>query len=122
MPSIIKVFGGETTYGGLERIAAVLLIRSITAASPNGCLYPTDIPDPTDDLVLIMEGTNDHNMQYPFEDIDANLREMVAIAHLHGKKVIIATNPPALDETGRSYYGLQTLDSANRRRFSNPGG
>jgi lysophospholipase L1-like esterase len=89
---------GETTYGGLERIAAVLTDPINHCGAVSGCLYPTNIPDPTDDLVLIMEGTNDHNMQYPFEAIDANLREMVAIAHLHGKKVIIATNPPALDE------------------------
>ena len=93
---------GETTYGGLDRIADVLVDPIHHCGAANGCLYPTDTPDPTDDLVLIMEGTNDHNMHYPFEDIDANLREMVTIAHLHGKKVIIATNPPALDDAERA--------------------
>ena len=93
---------GETTYGGLERIAHVLVDPIHYCTSASGCLYPTHIPDLTDDLVLIMEGTNDHNMQYPFEDIDANLRDMVAIARLQGKKVIIATNPPAFDDEARA--------------------
>jgi lysophospholipase L1-like esterase len=75
--------GGEDTYEGLARFENVIIFP-----------YPK-----TPDLILIMEGTNDH-LSGHFLVIDANLRAMVDIALRHGKKVIIATNPPVWNWPG----------------------
>lgn len=47
-------------------------------------------------VVLIMEGTNDNFFGVPYDEIEANLRAMVAAAQAQGKFVVIATIPPVL--------------------------
>jgi len=84
--------GGETTAGGLARFEATIA---------------SSVPSP--DLILIMEGTNDFLGDHgtPFEAVAYNLRAMVAIAQRYGKKVILATNPPAWTAPGEGDRTLQ---------------
>ena len=73
---------GEDTYQGFERFAQTL-----------------DKTHP--DLVLLMEGTNDHVDNIPFDQIEENLSNMIRIALGRGIKVIIATIPPVISN---EYY------------------
>ncbi|MFH1477495.1 MAG: GDSL-type esterase/lipase family protein [Verrucomicrobiota bacterium] len=68
---------GEDTYQGFERFA-----QTLDATNP--------------DLILLMEGTNDHGDNTPFDEIEENLRNMIRIALNRGIPVIIATIPPVI--------------------------
>jgi len=68
---------GEDTYQGVERFA-----QTLDATNP--------------DLVLLMEGTNDHGDEIPFDEIEENLRIMIGIALGRSIPVIIATIPPVI--------------------------
>lgn len=73
---------GEDTYDGFDRFEQALI-----AADP--------------DLVLLMEGTNDHFYGNPYDDIEENLRNMIQIALNRGVSVIIATIPPVISNAYR---------------------
>ncbi|MBI2440964.1 MAG: metallophosphoesterase [Lentisphaerae bacterium] len=73
---------GEDTYDGFERFVETL-----------------DTTDP--DLILLMEGTNDHFYGNPFDEIEENLRNMVSTALARGIPVIIATIPPVISNNYR---------------------
>ncbi|MBI2438879.1 MAG: metallophosphoesterase, partial [Lentisphaerae bacterium] len=73
---------GEDTYDGFERFADTL-----------------DETDP--DLVLLMEGTNDHFYGNPADEIEENLSNMVSTALSRGIRVIIATIPPVISNAYR---------------------
>jgi lysophospholipase L1-like esterase len=75
--SINAGVSGEDTYQGFERFA-----RTLDATNP--------------DLVLLMEGTNDHGDRTSFDEIEENLRNMVRTALGRGIQVIIATIPPVI--------------------------
>ncbi len=75
--SINKGIPGEDTYEGFDRFA-----ETLATTNPN--------------LVLLMEGTNDHNSGYDFDEIEENLRNMVKIALNRNIPVIIATIPPVI--------------------------
>lgn len=80
--SINQGHGGENTYEGFERFA-----QALDATNPN--------------LVLLMEGTNDHVDNVPFDEIEENLSNMIRIALGRGIPVIIATIPPVISN---GYY------------------
>lgn len=88
---------GETTGGGESRFQRAF-----------------DDTDP--DLVLLMEGTNDHFYNYPFDGIRARLSSMIQKAMNHGCPVIIATIPPVISNSGHDRSG-----QAARIRDFNPG-
>jgi lysophospholipase L1-like esterase len=71
--------GGETTHRGVAR-------------------FPTTL-EPGQDLVLLMEGANDASACVPVGDTVRNLRIMAETATGAGKKVLLATITPNLDET-----------------------
>jgi len=68
---------GETTSEGRAR-----LNRNLAASQPN--------------VLLLMEGTNDHFFETDFGVIENNLRSMVAAAQAQGIFVVIATIPPVI--------------------------
>ncbi|MBU0713766.1 MAG: VCBS repeat-containing protein [Verrucomicrobia bacterium] len=68
---------GEDTWQGVERFS-----RMLDATNPN--------------LVLLMEGTNDHGDDVPFDEIEENLSMMIQLAQARGIRVIIATIPPVI--------------------------
>lgn len=68
---------GETTSRGLKRLPQYL-----------DTLFP--------DLMLLMEGTNDHFMRSPASGIVGNLREMIERAHASGAQSMISTIPPVV--------------------------
>jgi lysophospholipase L1-like esterase len=70
---------GEDTYGGLAR-------------------FETTIINSNPDLILLMEGTNDHCYGTSFDEIENNLRAMISIALAHGKSIILATIPPVISD------------------------
>lgn len=74
---------GEDTYEGFERFA-----QALDETNPN--------------LVLLMEGTNDHFYGYPYNEIEENLRNMIRIALDRGIPVIIATIPPVITNAYRN--------------------
>ncbi|MBU4286387.1 MAG: hypothetical protein KKD76_05705, partial [Verrucomicrobia bacterium] len=80
--SINQGRGGENTYDGFERFT-----QTLDATNPN--------------LVLLMEGTNDHVDNVPFDQIEENLSNMIRIALARGIPVIIATIPPVISN---EYY------------------
>lgn len=80
--SINQGRGGEDTYQGFERFA-----QTLDETHPN--------------LVLLMEGTNDHVDNVPFDQIEENLSNMIRIALGRGIPVIIATIPPVISN---EYY------------------
>lgn len=81
--SINKGVGGEDTYQGVERFA-----QTLDETNPN--------------LVLLMEGTNDHGDGNSFNEIEENLRIMIGIALDRGIPVIIATIPPVISNEYRN--------------------
>ncbi|MFH1969155.1 MAG: GDSL-type esterase/lipase family protein [Verrucomicrobiota bacterium] len=81
--SINKGIGGEDTYQGVERFEAMLV-------------------ETEPDLVLLMEGTNDHGDGNSFDEIEENLRIMIGIARNRGIPVIIATIPPVITNQYRN--------------------
>ena len=87
---------GETTGGGESRFDGVL-----------------DKENP--DIVLLMEGTNDHFYEYPHDGIQARLSSMVQKALNHGCPVILATIPPVISNEYRNRAG-----QAARIRAFNP--
>ena len=100
--------GGEITEGGLNRFLEAI-------SNPNPArMYPPAAANTIPDLVIIMEGTNDMNFGtelIPDIVVESNLRTMIAIALGQGKKVILATIPPASgpDEVERQ----QRIDQFN---------
>jgi lysophospholipase L1-like esterase len=87
---------GEITSDGISRIAYIIADPFNNCGAGTGaCLYPTGIPVPSPDLILIMEGTNDLNAGIDPLIIESNLHSMVSTAHQAGKRVIIATITPA---------------------------
>ncbi len=75
--SINKGRDGESTYDGVDR-------------------FPVMLDEINPDLVLLMEGTNDHVDDVPFDEIEENLRIMIQLALDRGIRVIIATIPPVI--------------------------
>jgi lysophospholipase L1-like esterase len=74
---------GETTEEGLERFALWL---------------DTNNPD----LVLLMEGTNDEFFGDDYDQTEGNLRMMVQITLMRGKRIIISTIPPVISNSYRN--------------------
>ena len=93
--SINKGRDGEDTYQGFERFA-----QTLDATQPN--------------LVLLMEGTNDHVDNIPFDQIEENLSNMIRIALGRGIPVIIATIPPVISN---EYYN-RSAQMANIMAFN----
>lgn len=93
--SINQGRGGEDTYQGFERFA-----QTLDATNP--------------DLVLLMEGTNDHVDNVPFDQIEENLSNMIRIALGRGIPVIIATIPPVISN---EYYN-RSVQMANIIAFN----
>ena len=94
--SINKGRPGETTGAGEDRFDGVL---------------DKEAPD----IVLLMEGTNDHFHNYPFNGIQARLSSMVQKALGHGCPIILATIPPVISNEYRNRDG-----QAARIRAFNP--
>ena len=94
--SINKGRPGETTGGGSNRFGGVL-----------------DKENP--DIVLLMEGTNDHFYEYPAGDIQSRLSSMVRSALDRGCPIILATIPPVISNQYRNRDG-----QAARIRAFNP--
>ncbi len=86
--AVNKGVPGEDTYDGIERLLDVL-----NETQP--------------DLLLLMEGTNDHFCGYPFSEIEENLRNMIRIALGRGIPVIIATIPPVISNQYRERSAQQ---------------
>ncbi len=79
---------GEETYEGVWRLARVL--NTVDA-----------------DLLLLMEGTNDHGNGTPYATIEANLRRMIEMALGRGLGVVLATIPPVISTDVRDRSGQQ---------------
>lgn len=91
---------GEDTYHGFERFADTL-----------------DETDP--DLVLLMEGTNDHFYGNAYSEIEENLRNMIRIALSRGIPVIIATIPPVISNAYRDRgYQASRIAGFNPRIYT----
>jgi len=73
---------GETTSGGLSRLPLTLLAT---------------VPD----VLLLMEGTNDHFGGDPYDEIESNLRAMVGWGQTFGAYVVLATIPPVISNEYR---------------------
>jgi lysophospholipase L1-like esterase len=86
--------GGQTTKDGLDLFKATITEPLQTCYYDSGCIYPPTHQEVLPKLVLLMEGTNDLNVGTSYEDIDRNLRSMVAIAQQQDMKVVIGTLPP----------------------------
>lgn len=121
---VFLAFGDSITYGGgsssdSPATAYPILLEdklkqnytgrfiSINSGNPgetteNGLLrFPAILASYTPDLVLIMEGTNDHFYGDPYDQIEDNLRAMVQYALACGINVIIATIPPVISNSYR---------------------
>ena len=87
--------GGQTTKDGLDLFKATITKPIQTCYYDSGCIYPPTHQEVLPKLVLLMQGTNDLNIPaISYEQVDSNLRSMVAIAQQQGVKVVIATMPP----------------------------
>ena len=86
--------GGQTTDVGLARFKATITQPIRACYYDSGCIYPPAHREVKPNLILLMEGTNDLNEGTPYEEIDSNLRSMVAIAQQQGMQVVIGTIPP----------------------------
>jgi lysophospholipase L1-like esterase len=93
-------WGGQTTKDGLLRFYDTIMNPALDR------LYPTGATVTTSNLIIIMEGTNDFNQGVDDITIYYNLREMVSLAKIANKQVIIATIPPN--------YSTIYIDSQNR--------
>lgn len=114
---VFLAFGDSITYGvgsssgGPETGYPLLLEQKLESAYPGNFIsinaglggevtsnavarFKTTLDASKPDLVLLMEGTNDLNMGYSFDNIENNLRSMVLYALNQGKKVIIGTIAP----------------------------
>ncbi len=121
---VFLAFGDSITYGGgsssdgPETGYPILLetrlkenfrgsFISINAGNPgetteDGLLRFTSwLEENNPDLVLLMEGTNDHFEGAPYGQIEDNLRAMVQYALARGVKIIIATIPPVISNSYR---------------------
>ena len=81
---------GEITAEGVDRFEAAL-------------------SDHDPDVVLVMEGTNDEFFEIPYDETEANLRAMVAVALSRGIGVIIATIPPVITNRYRDRSAQMAL-------------
>ena len=66
------------------------------------------------DIILLMEGTNDHYEAYPYDEIAARLTSMVHNAVSHGFPIILATIPPVISNA----YHDRTEQAARIREFN----
>jgi lysophospholipase L1-like esterase len=92
--------GGQTTTDGLALFKATITEPIQTCYYASGCIYPITHPEVKPKLILLMEGTNDLNVGTSYEDLERNLRSMVAIAQQQGIKVVIGTIPPVCGTLG----------------------
>jgi lysophospholipase L1-like esterase len=93
--------GGQSTDVGLDLFKPTITEPIQTCHYQSGCIYPGTHPEVLPDLILLMEGTNDLNSpDISYEQVDSNLRSMVAIAQQQGMKVIIGTIPPVCGDLG----------------------
>jgi acyl-CoA hydrolase len=88
---------GETTDGGVNRL-------------------PWDLAYSDADVLLIMEGTNDHFFNHPYDQIESNLRTMVVQGLARGKFVVIATIPPVIP--AQRYNQQQRIIGFNPRIYA----
>ncbi len=87
--------GGQTTTDGLALFKATITEPLQTCFYDSGCIYPPTHQEVMPKLVLLMQGTNDLNFpNISYEQVDSNLRSMVAIAQQQGIQVVIGTIPP----------------------------
>jgi len=121
---VFLAFGDSITYGGgsssdgPETGYPILLetrlkenfrgsFISINAGNPgetteDGLLRFTSwLEENNPDLVLLMEGTNDHFEGAPYGQIEDNLRAMVQSALARGVKIITAPTPPVISNSYR---------------------
>ena len=86
---------GETTGDGNSRFEGV-------------------VDEENPDLVLLMEGTNDHFYAYPFDGIRSRLSSMIQKAMNHGCPIVIATIPPVISNSGHD----RSAQAARIREFN----
>jgi lysophospholipase L1-like esterase len=92
--------GGQTTDNGLALFKATITEPIQTCHYGSGCIYPPAHREVKPNLILLMEGTNDLNVGAPYEQVNSNLRSMVAIAQQQGMEVVIGTIPPVCGALG----------------------
>lgn len=61
---------------------------------------PSVLDEVQPDVLLLMEGTNDHQLRRAFSEIQSNLSAMVAEGVARGVHVVIATIPPVISVPG----------------------
>ncbi len=66
------------------------------------------------DIILLMEGTNDHYRGFPFDEIAERLNYMVRNAVRHGFPIILATIPPVISNS----YHDRSEQAARIREFN----
>lgn len=66
------------------------------------------------DIILLMEGANDHYHEYPYGEIKSRLASMVHNARNHGFPIVLATIPPVI----KNSYHDRSEQAARIREFN----